>query len=147
MVRALRDGAEDGIRDSGAAPAVDLVEIAGALVHESTLEVEFPAPERLPVDHGCAETARAVIREALTNATRHGTGSAALWLQADERSVRIEVRNPIRHAGSTTPQRAGLTGLHERVLLADGEITAGPEVGDSWLLTARLPVSRPAPSR
>ncbi len=147
VVRALRDSGEDSVRVSGASPVVDLVEIAGALVDESTLDVEFPVSAGLPVDHGCAETARAVIREALTNATRHGTGSATLRLNDDERSVRIEVRNPIRRAGSTTPQRAGLTGLHERVLLAEGEITAGPEGGDSWLLTARLPIGRPAQSR
>ncbi len=147
VVRALRDGADDGTPISEALAAVDLVEIARALVHESTLDVEFPVAGGLPVDPGCAETTRAVIREALTNATRHGTGSAALGLQADEQSVRIEVRNPIRHGGSTSPQRAGLTGLHERVLLADGQITAGPEGGDSWLLTARLPISRPAPTR
>ena len=104
-------------------------------------------PERLLVGDGCAETARAVIREGLTNATRHGTGTAVLGLRADEQSVRIEVRNPIRHGGSTTPQRTGLAGLRERVLLAEGQITAGPEGGDSWLLTARLPISRPAPSR
>ena len=126
---------------------MDLVDIARALAHESTLDVELRVPESLPVDHGWADTARAVIREALTNATRHGTGSAALRLQADGQSVCIEVRNPIRRGGADAPERAGLGGLHERVLLADGEITAGPEGGDSWLLTARLPISRPAPAR
>ena len=39
------------------------------------------------------------------------------------------------------------TGLRERVRLADGEFAAGPEGGDSWLLTARLPVSRAAPTK
>ncbi len=147
VVRALRDGAADGGPVSGAPAMVDLVDVARALLQESTLDVEFPAPEGLYVDHGCAKTAQAVIREALTNATRHGTGSAALGLRANEQSVCIEVRNPIRHASSTTPQRAGLAGLNERVLLADGQITAGPEGGDSWLLTARLPISRPVPTR
>jgi signal transduction histidine kinase len=146
VVRALRGGAEDGTSVPVAHAAVDLVEIARALVHESTLEVELLVPPGLPVDHGCAQTAQAVIREALTNATRHGTGSAALRLQADEQSVHIEVRNPIRHASPTTPQRAGLAGLHERLLLADGQITAGPEGGDSWLLTARVSMGRPAPT-
>jgi signal transduction histidine kinase len=148
VVRALRDGVEGGgTAVSAARAAVDLVEIARALVHESTLEVEFFVPDRLGVDHGCAGTARAVIREALTNATRHGTGSAALRLQVDGQSVRIEVRNPICDASPITPQRAGLMGLRERVLLATGQITAGPEGGDSWLLTARLPMGPLAPTR
>ena len=145
VVRTLRDGAQGGTEVSG--EPVDLVGAARALAHESTLDVELRVPEGLPVDHGCAETARAVIREALTNATRHGTGSATLRLHADEEAVCIELRNPIRRGGPTAPERAGLGGLHERVLLADGEITAGPEGGDSWLLTARLPISRPAPTR
>ena len=146
VVRALRDGAADGIPVSGAPAAVDLVDIARTLVNESTLDVDLRVPEGLPVDHGRAETVRAVIREALTNATRHGTGSATLRLHSDEQCVYVDIRNPIRHAGSTTPQRAGLAGLHESVLLADGQITAGPEGGGSWLLTARLPINRPAPT-
>jgi signal transduction histidine kinase len=60
--------------------------------------------------------------------------------------LHIEVRNPIRRGAPTAAGRAGLDGLRERVLLADGEITAGPEGGDTWLLTARLPVSRAAPT-
>ena len=68
-------------------------------------------------------------------------------MRADEQSVCIEVRNPIRRGCPRAPKRAGLGGLHERALLADGEITAGPDGGDSWLLTARLPISGPAPIR
>jgi signal transduction histidine kinase len=147
VVRALRDGAEDGTAVSGAPSAVDLADIAQALVQESTLDVEFLVPEGLHVDHGCAQTTRAVIREALTNATRHGTGSATLRLHSSEQYVYMDIRNPIGQASPTTPQRAGLAGLHERVLLAHGQITAGPEGGASWLLTARLPISRPAPTR
>ncbi len=147
VVRTLRDGAADGAAVSGAPAAADLADIARALVRESTLDVEFLVPEGLFVDHGCAQTARAVIREALTNATRHGTGSAILRLHSNEQHVYIDIRNPIRQVSPTTPQRAGLAGLHERVLLAHGQITAGPEGGASWLLTARLPISRPAPTR
>ncbi len=58
----------------------------------------------------------------------------------------IEVRNPIRRSGPPAPERAGLAGLHERVLLDDGQITAGPEGVRTWLLTARLPTSPPAPT-
>jgi signal transduction histidine kinase len=145
VVRTLRDGAQG--RTTVSEEPVDLVGTARTLAHESTLDVRVHAPDGLRVDHGCADTAQAVIREALTNATRHGTGSAALRLYADTESVCIEVRNPIRRGARPTPERAGLGGLHERVLLGDGEITAGPEGGDSWLLTARLPIGRPAPTR
>jgi signal transduction histidine kinase len=142
VVHSLREGAGDGTGSAMAPAMVDLKEIICALVQESTLDVEFRAPAALRVDHGCAETARAVIREALTNATRHGTGSATLDLHSNEQYVHIDVRNPIRCASPTTPQRAGLAGVRERVLLADGQITAGPEGGASWFLSVRLPKSR-----
>jgi signal transduction histidine kinase len=145
VVRALRDGAQGGAevwRDP-----VELVGTARALARESSLHVQVCVPETLLVDHGCADTAQAVIREALTNATRHGTGSATLRLDADEQSLWITVRNPIRGVGPVARERAGLTGLHERLLLREGDLTAGWDGGDSWLLTARLPISRPAPRR
>jgi signal transduction histidine kinase len=142
VVRTLRDGAQDGIEVTG---EVDLVGAARALAQECPLDVEVVVPAGLPVDHNCAETARAVIREGLTNATRHGTGSATLRLHSIKQSVSIELRNPIRRGALPAPRRAGLGGLQERVLLADGQISAGPEEGESWLLTARLPISRPAP--
>lgn len=145
VVRTLRDGAPCGTHLSD--EPIDLVGIARALAHQSALDVELRVPESLPVNHDSADAARAVIREALTNATRHGAGSASLRLQADAQSLCIEVRNPIRRVAPAAPERAGLAGLHERVLLADGEITAGPDGGDAWLLTARLPTSRPAPTR
>jgi len=147
VVRALRDSVEGGTAVSRAPSAVDLAEIASALVRESTLDVELRLPASLRVDHDTAAVASAVIREALTNATRHGTGSASLGIEADTRWMGIEVRNRIRRVVPAAPERAGLKGLHERVLLADGQITAGAEGGDSWLLTALLPISRPAPTR
>jgi signal transduction histidine kinase len=147
VVRALRDGVEGGTAVSGAPSTVDMAEIASALVQESTLDVELRLPASLPVDHDTAAVARAVIREALTNATRHGTGSASLGIEADTHWVAIEVRNRMRRVVAATPERAGLKGLQERVLLADGQISAGAEGGDSWLLTARLPIGRPTPTR
>lgn len=142
VVRALRDGAAGATHLSQ--EPIDLVGIVRALAHQSTLDVELRVPERLPVDRDTADTARAVIREALTNATRHGTGSASLRLNAVAQSLCIEVRNPSRRRAPAAPERAGLAGLHERVLLADGQISAGPDGGDSWLLTVRLPIG-PAP--
>lgn len=140
VVRTLRDGARASTRSAD--DRVDLVDVASALVQESALDVEVRAPDRLPVDHPCADTATAVIREALTNASRHGTGSAALLLRADAASVRLEVRNPIGPQRRTASDRSGLTGLQERVMLAEGDFVAGPEGGDTWLLAAHLPLDR-----
>lgn len=148
VVRTLRDGMPSGTQptDGPTDEATDLAATVRALVDESPLDVELRVPEKLHViDDGAVETVRAVIREALTNATRHGTGSATVLVRAEGRCVRIEVCNPLRRVATVTAARAGLTGLRESVLLAGGEISAGPDGGDSWRLTATLPISRPAP--
>jgi signal transduction histidine kinase len=145
VVRTLRDGAPGSGAEVSDEP-VDLAGPARTLAHEATSDVELRAPERLLVDAPCADAAQSVIREALTNATRHGTGSATLLLDVADQSLHIEVRNPVRRGAPTAAGRAGLDGLRERVLLAGGEITARPEGGDTWLLAARLPVSRAIPT-
>jgi signal transduction histidine kinase len=144
VVCTLRDGMPDGTQSTTG--PTDLADIVQTLVDESSLDVELHAPESLLMtDDGGADVALGVIREALTNATRHGTGSADVLIQVDSQSLRIEIRNPIRRVVPAASTRAGLTGLRERVLLAGGEITAGPNGGDSWLLSATLPISRQTP--
>jgi signal transduction histidine kinase len=139
VVLALRDSASD--RSEAVSEPIDLVDAGRALVRESSLDVDLRLPERLLVTDGGA-TALAVLREALTNAMRHGAGSASVLLQADGQSLRVEVGNPIRAGAEATPSRAGLTGLRERVLLAGGEMKAEPAGGDSWILIATLPIKR-----
>lgn len=144
VVCTLRDGMPGGTQST--TESTDLADTVQALVDESSLDVELHAPEGLLVtDDDGADAALAVIREALTNATRHGTGSATVLIQADSHSLRIEIRNPLRRGVRAASTRAGLAGLRERVLLAGGEIAAGPNGGDSWLLIASLPISRPTP--
>jgi signal transduction histidine kinase len=143
VVRTLRDGAPAGQAASDG--PVDLVSLARALADESMLEVELRVPEAVPVDEELAGVVRALIREALTNATRHGTGSASLRLWSDAQAVQVEVRNPVRTLVPRGPDRAGLAGLHERVLLVDGEISAGADGAGAWCLRATLPRSRSEP--
>jgi signal transduction histidine kinase len=144
VVCTLRDGMSGGPRSM--TEPTDLGDAVQALVDESSMDVELQAPQSLWVtDDGGADAALAVVREGLTNATRHGTGSATVLMRADSRSLRMEIRNPLRRPVPATATRAGLTGLRERVLLAGGEISAGPNGGGSWLLIATLPISRPTP--
>jgi signal transduction histidine kinase len=139
VVMAMRDSTSD--RPRPLSDPLDLTDAAQALVDESSLEVELQAPERLLVTDG-APTALAVLREALTNATRHGSGSASVLLQTDGQSLRIEVGNPVPDGAAAAPSRVGLTGLRERVFLAGGEIKAEPAGADSWMLLATLPIKR-----
>lgn len=92
-----------------------------------------------------------VVQEALTNAAKHAPGTdprVVLHHAPDGGGVRVTVTNPLPRR-DTTPRRApgtgsGLVGLRERVRLAGGEVTAGPE-GGHWVVSARLPVEEPTP--
>lgn len=92
------------------------------------------------VDPRIVDTAHRVVREALTNAARHGCGPAVVQVDvgADELSVRVQ--NPIdRYASAPAGGRNGLSGARESVRAAGGTFAAGPHDEDQWLLVARLP--------
>jgi signal transduction histidine kinase len=65
-----------------------------------------------------------ILQEALTNAVRHGTGSAEVELDFGDDAVEITVSNPTENE-SMNGERHGLTGMRERVALLDGSFEAG----------------------
>lgn len=82
-----------------------------------------------------------IVQEGVTNAMRHAPGatSIAVTIEYTDTSVTVRVRN------DGAPARAdsggfGLRGLRERVAQVGGTMTAGPDGGGIWLLTATLPV-------
>ncbi|WP_019872663.1 sensor histidine kinase [Salinispora oceanensis] len=92
-----------------------------------------------------------VVQEGVTNATRHAAGlpvSVRLHRTADE--LTVAVTNPLpatsaRVAGPHSGQ--GLLGLHERLRLAGGTVSAGPRDG-VFEISAQLPIgARSAPAR
>jgi signal transduction histidine kinase len=92
-----------------------------------------------------------VVQEALTNAARHGPGSAVRvevdWQAVDR--VRVEVVNgpPRRRVPSTFGTGGvGLAGLAERVTALGGELTSGPDRG-GFRVCAVLPLAPETPPR
>ncbi|HEY0952350.1 sensor histidine kinase [Nocardioides sp.] len=88
-------------------------------------------------------TAYRVIQEALTNASRHGSGTRVV-LRVDYRPEEIEilVENPVR-SGAAARGRAdghGITGMRERVTALGGTVTAGPDRHGSFRLRAVIPL-------
>jgi len=81
-----------------------------------------------------------IVQESLTNALRHGTGTADLVLRYTGSEVVIEVRNP-RPADAPPSEGAGhgLVGMRERVALFGGELAAGPGADGGFAVHARLP--------
>lgn len=103
------------------------------------LDVQVDALEEAPESLG--RDAYRIVREALANVTKHARGTAAtvsLSGRAGE-GLRVTVRNklPVPTAAPDLPGAgAGLVGLAERVALAGGTLTHGPEDGDFVLAAA-----------
>lgn len=81
-----------------------------------------------------------ILQEALTNAARHGTGSARVEVAYGHDALALTVANPV-----TAPARSeaiggghGLVGMRERAALLDGQLDAGRANG-TFRLRAQLP--------
>ncbi|WP_345555657.1 sensor histidine kinase [Streptomonospora halophila] len=113
---------------------------AGMPVHRSAegIPVEVPAHTQ--------RTAYRTVQEALTNAAKHAPGAAVrVHLNYRTESLEITVENaapPPATAEAPPSSGYGLAGLRERVVLAGGELRAGPLPGGGWRLGAVLPAAR-----
>ena len=109
-------------------------------------------PQHVPPDATIALLRTA--QESLVNAAKHAPGTEVeLHLIYAEDHVRLAIANDLRSAndaGDAEPGAPrlqtidggyGLTGMRERLKLLRGTLEAGP-VGDRWIVTADLPLTR-----
>lgn len=90
-------------------------------------------------------TLHRIVEEALTNAHKHGEGSASLEIDAGPERIEVRVENPVPAGAPAPGPRAGgfgTTGMRERVAAAHGELTTGPDPAGRWLVHAVLPRTR-----
>jgi signal transduction histidine kinase len=146
--------------DEGAelAPQPGVEQLAGLLEHTRAagVPVSFTVegvPRPLPP--GAALTAYRIVQESLTNVRKHGgpAAAAAVTLRFCEDQVVIKVTDDGRAGSARGAARArtpgdglghGLIGMHERVEVYGGTVTAGPRPGGGWRVTATLPLTAPA---
>lgn len=141
LVRALRDGDRDDPPPADPTAIEELVERhrAGGLAVSTVVH----GPRRA-LPHSVAWAAYRIVQEALTNAARHGAGSADLAVRFEPAALDIAVTNPLRHGnGSAARGGHGIVGMRERASLLGGRLEAGPRDG-SFRLHARLPHREPA---
>ncbi|MDH2427129.1 histidine kinase [Sphaerisporangium sp. TRM90804] len=119
-----------------------LADLDRLVAHSRGTGIEVRAEVGGPVAGLAAPVSREgyrIIQESLTNVLRHaGPVPVALRVTVDDRTLVIDVANPVtrpspRHAGGR-----GLDGMRERVTLLGGAMTAGPD-GDRWRVSVRLP--------
>jgi signal transduction histidine kinase len=143
LVRALRENGDGHeVEPLPGLAAVDtLVERYRQAGHDVSLSVDGTSR---PVAPGVDQAAYRILQEALTNAARHGSGSAAVAIRYSPDLLEIAVTNP------TDPGTAardggghGIVGMRERAQLLGGSLDAGMDDG-AFRLRARLPYGESA---
>lgn len=85
-----------------------------------------------------------VLQEALTNAHKHGTGTAHLTLLYTPSTLDVHVTNPVKTSGSSTAGLVttghGLLGMHERTVAVGGVLDAAPGPVGQFHVDVRLPL-------
>lgn len=127
--------------DTVPVPTASEVEELIAASRRSGLEVRSRVrgdPRRL--DHGAAVAIYRVLQEALTNAAKHGVGSAEVEVDHGPDVTVVEVVNGVpRGAPVPGPGGYGLVGMRERIATHGGTLEAGPYEG-RWRVRAEIPV-------
>jgi signal transduction histidine kinase len=91
---------------------------------------------RLP--RAVAWAAHRILQESLTNAARHGTGSASVDLRFTPTAVQIQVTNPLCANSPAGQHGHGIVGMRERATLLGGNLAAAAANG-VFRLQAELP--------
>jgi len=138
LVRVLRED-DRPVQDDGVEPPLGLAGLATLVDrHRSAgLDVAIKADgSRRPLAPGVDQAAYRILQEALTNAARHGEGSAEVEVTYGDAAVELAVSNP------TGPEPAGnghgIVGMRERAALLGGTLEASAS-NAVFHVRARLP--------
>jgi signal transduction histidine kinase len=139
MVGTLRDeGPSNGVVEApvGLASLDTLIASHGAAGLD--VELDTAGPPR-PLSGPADRAAYRILQEALTNAARHGVGSARVELRFGDAELELSVTNPAATDGAPRPGGGhGLVGMRERALMLGGSLDAERTDG-TFLVRARLP--------
>ncbi|MFC6015012.1 sensor histidine kinase [Plantactinospora solaniradicis] len=139
LVRALRD---DGTAELGVPAGPAALDELLARHEESGLRiVATERGVRRALPPSVAWSAYRILQEALTNAARHGRGSAEVGMLFGDEAMEITVANPVaRDGGGGAPVAGGhgIVGMRERATLLGGSLDTA-DGGGTFRLHARLP--------
>jgi signal transduction histidine kinase len=141
MVAALReDGSERAVEPP---PGLAALETLAQRHRAAGLDVATGIRgDRRPLSPSVDRGAYRILQEALTNAARHGAGSAEIDVAFDPSALEISVANPVRpdHRARDTRGGHGLVGMRERAALLGGSVETTVRDG-RFCLHARLPLT------
>ena len=145
MVGALRERGSSSPEveaPPGVAALDGLVERHRAAGLDVTATVEG---DRTQLPPAIDRSAYRILQEALTNAARHGDGSARVDLAVGADALELTVANPVGPGVSGRDSEGhGVVGMRERATLLGGSLEAGARNG-SFEVRARLPLAGRAP--
>jgi signal transduction histidine kinase len=127
LIRVLReDGSPEEVEPP---PGLAAVETLAARYRASGLAVtvSFDGARR-PLAPGVDQAAYRILQEALTNASRHGSGSAEVEIDFRPSLLEVTVTNPTP-GGAANGAGHGIVGMRERAQLLGGSLEAGAADG------------------
>jgi signal transduction histidine kinase len=136
----------DGARGLAPQPGLAAIDelVAAAREAGTPVEVDRTAVPSLPA--GVDLAAYRIIQEAITNACKHASGCrTTVRVESLGGLVEIEVRTTgAPHPNGAEPNGTGhgLVGMRERVGVYGGELQAGFDERDDWVVRASLPLPR-----
>lgn len=129
MVATLRDGGSSDIvveAPPGLTSLPTLIEQRSATGLETKLDIS--GSER-PLATVIDQAVYRIAQEALTNAARHGLGTATIALAFGQTSIDLTVINPVQENGKSKRDGHGLIGMRERATLLGGSFSAERQDG------------------
>jgi signal transduction histidine kinase len=141
LVRVLRE--DDDSRDvveppAGLAALETLAERHRAAGGELDIRIRG---SRRPLPSAIDRAAYRILQEALTNAARHGNGTAEVDVAYTPGALELTVTNPARGESNSVGGGHGIVGMRERAALLGGTVDAGADNG-VFRVEARLPLER-----
>jgi signal transduction histidine kinase len=138
-----------GLRENGTGDESPAIELPTGLAALDTLAERYragglaveihTAGRPRPLSRALDQAAYRILQESLTNAARHGNGSAEIEVRYGESELELRISNPAGAAAGGEPVRGhGILGMRERAALLGGSLEAGRE-GSSFRVHARLP--------
>lgn len=125
-------------------PLVPALDIDGlvATSRAGGLDIDYSVDGTPPaLDPGTTLTIHRIVQEALTNAMKHGDGTARLAVSWHPDEVAVYLENGFT-PGTAHQHGHGLRGMRERASLIDGTLTSSPSDHRTWVTEARLPLQR-----
>jgi signal transduction histidine kinase len=144
MVRVLREDARPSEGRTEVEPPPGLAALDGLIEQHRAAGLDVTTTmrgDRRPLPAGVDRAAYRILQEALTNAARHGNGSAEVEVAVGATALDVGVANSLSpdRAARATGGGHGIVGMRERAALLGGTLEADARDG-RFELRAHLPV-------